>query len=105
MTGRHASGPQDPLAGVWCALELGDGTLGLSYMLCGHTVGRLQAGGRLRRARPLHAGAGHCDARTRGHARAHARGLPGGGARGQAARKFALDAAGHSGVAALIERM
>ncbi len=33
------------------------------------------------------------------------RGMPGGGARGQAARKFALDAADYPGADALIERM
>lgn len=38
------SRPQAPLAGAWCALELDDGTLGLSYVLYGHTLARLQAG-------------------------------------------------------------
>jgi hypothetical protein len=34
--------PDDPLAGAWCALELEDGTLGLSYVLYGHTLAALR---------------------------------------------------------------
>jgi hypothetical protein len=101
------SRPRDPLAGAWCALELDDGTLermraacpsASRFALVGPSAGMLPDA-------PFARGVTRLGGVWIHDPVEYLRGMPGGGARGRAARKFALDAAEYPGADALIERM